>query len=72
MEHLKKEDNKIKSEKVGNLGDNKREQMEKEDNKRKKITSTMKKNNWKNTRKKERKLSMIALGMMRKSKLGKW
>ena len=45
MEHLKKEDNKIKAEKVGNLGDNKREQMEKEDNKRKKITSTMKKNN---------------------------
>ena len=45
MEHLKKEDNKIKTEKVGNLGDNKREQMEKEDSKRKKITSTMKKNN---------------------------
>ena len=67
MEHLKKEDNKIKTEKVGNLGDNKREQMEKEDNKRKKITLTMKKNNWKNIRKKERKLSM-----MRKSKLGKW
>ena len=72
MEHLKKEDNKIKTEKVGNLGDNKREQMEKEDNKRKKITLTMKKNNWKNTRKKERKLSMIALGMTRKSKLEKW
>ena len=29
MEHLKKEDNKIKTEKVGNLADNKREQMEK-------------------------------------------
>ena len=45
MEHLKKEDKKRKTEKVGNLDDNKREQMEKEDNKRKKITSmTMKKN----------------------------
>ena len=45
MEHLKKEDNKRKTEKGGNLDDNKREQMEKEDNKRKKITSmTMKKN----------------------------